>query len=37
MQEIKRYVNEMKEVIIYYRTINDEPKQDEVKSNTDTQ
>tara|TARA_B110000908_G_scaffold114023_1_gene133719 strand:+ start:813 stop:1064 length:252 start_codon:yes stop_codon:yes gene_type:complete len=27
MQEIKRYVNQMKEVIVYYRTINtdDEP------------
>lgn len=23
MQEIKRYVNQMKEVIVYYRTIND--------------
>lgn len=26
MQEIKRYVNQMKEVIVYYRTVNDVPK-----------
>lgn len=32
MQEIKRYVNQMKEVVVYYRTINDfeeEPKPEE--------
>lgn len=26
MQEIKRYINQLKEVVIYYRTINEEPK-----------
>jgi len=26
MQEIKRYVNQMKEVVVYYRTVNDVPK-----------
>lgn len=31
MQEIKRYVNEMKEVVIYYRTINEDPKPEEPK------
>jgi L-ascorbate metabolism protein UlaG (beta-lactamase superfamily) len=28
MQEIKRYINEMKEVVIYYRTINEDPKEE---------
>lgn len=26
MQEIKRYINQLKEVVIYYRTLNEEPK-----------
>ena len=29
MQEIRRYVNQMKEVVFYYRTINEEPKVDD--------
>ena len=27
MQEIKRYIGQLKEVVVYYRTINDEPKE----------
>tara|TARA_R110000796_G_scaffold153043_1_gene269445 strand:- start:77 stop:352 length:276 start_codon:yes stop_codon:yes gene_type:complete len=27
MQEIKRYIGQLKEVVVYYRTINDEPEE----------
>lgn len=33
MQEIKRYINQLKEVVVYYRTMNtDEPKKDETNT-----
>lgn len=34
MQEIRRYINQLKEVVAYYRTINEEPKDDTTSTNT---
>lgn len=32
MQEIKRYINQLKEVVIYYRAINEEPKDESTQT-----
>ena len=34
MQEIRRYINQLKEVVAYYQTINEEPSDDTTSTNT---